>query len=33
MKSMNSIDNLKEKLQTCRPQDWSAIRDIDLYMD
>ena len=33
MKSMNSIDNLKEKLQTCRPQDWSAIPDIDLYMD
>ena len=33
MKSMNSIDNLKEKLQACRPQDWSAIPDIDLYMD
>jgi hypothetical protein len=30
---MNNIDNLKDKLLSCRPQDWSSIPDIDLYMD
>ena len=30
---MDSIEELKNRLETSRPEDWELIPDIDLYMD
>ena len=29
---MEKIEELKDKLETSRPEDWELIPDIDLYM-